>query len=98
MGDRIAVPAFGQHPDTDDAADVAARRMQGPLELARQLLEAFWVDGTTLRIGRPIALSDGVESEPHPAVLVVLRAFDVGLADHLRVDADRVHAAVVVTE
>ena len=96
--DRVAVPALGEHPDADDAAHVAARRMQRPVELLRQLLEPLRIDRPPLRVCRPLALPDGVEREPHPAVLVVLRPLDLRLSDHLRVDPDRVDAPVLVPQ
>ena len=41
---RVAVPAFGEHADADDAAHVAAGGMQRSPELLRELFESFRPD------------------------------------------------------
>ena len=41
MSNRVAVPSFGQHSDTDDAAHVASRRMEGAFQFLGQFLESF---------------------------------------------------------
>src|SRR5579859_6299529 len=67
VGDGVAVPALGQHADADDAANVSSGRMQRPAELAGELIEPLRIDGSSLRVARPVELSDRVEGEPHPA-------------------------------
>src|SRR5437899_408924 len=90
MRNSVAVPAFGEHAYTDNAANVSARRiLMWSLQLFREFDEPLRVDGPALRVHKPRRLPDRVEGEPHPCVLVALGLPGVGLVHDLRVDADR---------
>src|SRR5690348_10787479 len=88
MRHRVAVPAFRQHADTDDAANVAAGWMQWTPQLLRQLLEALRIDRSALRIGWPMGLANGVENQPHPGIFVRLRVAGVCFMHHTCINAD----------
>ena len=99
VGDGVAVPSLGQHPDADDAAHVPrAGRMEGPFELPRQRLEPFRVEVSTLPVPRPVGLPDGVERQTHPPVGVGFRFPAVGFAHHLGVHTDGAHVSVDVAQ
>ena len=98
MGDGVAVPALGQHPDAHDAAHVPARRMEGAFELLRERLEALQVDGPPLRVPWPVGLPDRIQREAHPPVCVGLRSPVVGLAHGLGVHTDGADVSVRVVQ
>src|SRR5207244_3422090 len=51
--DGVAVPSFREHPDTDDAADIATRWMKRSLQLLRQVFKALRIQRASLVINRP---------------------------------------------
>src|ERR1017187_9856755 len=50
---RAAIPAFGQHSNAHDAAHVTSRRMEGAVQLLRQVLKPVRKNGTLLGIRGP---------------------------------------------
>ena len=47
---------------------------------------------------RPRCLADRIEREPHPSHFIPLRLPGIRLVNHFGIDADRVHAAIHITE
>ena len=98
MRHRVAVPALGEHAHADDAAHVAAGRVQRPLELLGQILESFGVDRSALPSLGQAALPTVSSVNRIQRDFIALGLAGVGLVDHLGIDADRVDFAVLVAE
>src|SRR5207249_1296540 len=92
------IPALGKHSDAHDAAYVAARRVQWPVQLVGKVLETFGVNRATLLVPSPVCLAHGIEGNAHPSRLIVLCLTCISFVNYLGIDADRVDLSVPIPE
>ncbi|MGH7160565.1 MAG: hypothetical protein ACREFS_10870, partial [Acetobacteraceae bacterium] len=57
----VAVPAFRQHANGDNATHVASGRRERPAELCRELREALRVNRAALPVLGPLLAPDGIQ-------------------------------------
>src|SRR5262245_33475885 len=96
MRHRIAVPAFREHPNAYDTADITPRRMQRFAQLSCEFLKSFRKNWPPNPIRRPPGFAHRTKRKSHPSGLISLRVPRVSLMDHFRMNDDRVGRPVIV--